>query len=155
MLRHAPAWSLQAHAEQFHQCGLDTSQSPFYEHIIKHQQMQLHWWHWHNYHLAVRFLAQHSLQWYRLSGQNMSPRNSGKEKFNNNNNILYSTQREIKAVVRSHNEEHNNYKPWNTRTYTLLDKRPLSPSLCILIANPKLHGIMLSLSNQNVKKCSN
>ena len=26
--------------------------------------------------------------------------------FNNNNNILYSSQREIKAVVRSNNEEH-------------------------------------------------
>ena len=27
-------------------------------------------------------------------------------KNNNNNNILYSSRREIKAVVRSHNEEH-------------------------------------------------
>ena len=26
--------------------------------------------------------------------------------IDNNNNILYSSQREIKAVVRSHNEEH-------------------------------------------------
>ena len=70
---------------------------------------------------------------------------------NNNNNILYSSLWEIKAVVRSHNEEHNNSKSLNTRTYTLLDIRPLSLNLHTLLANPKFPGIMLSLSNQNVK----
>ena len=41
----------------------------------------------------------------------------------------------------------------HTHTYTLLllDIRPLSLNLHTLIANPKLPGIMLSLSNQNVK----
>ena len=58
---------------------------------------------------------------------------------NNNNNILYLSQREIKAVVRSHNEEH------------ILDIRPLSLNLHILISNSKFPGIMFSLSNQNVK----
>ena len=38
-----------------------------------------------------------------------------------------------------------------TRTYTLLDIRPLYLNLHTLIANPKLPGIMLSLSNRNVK----
>ena len=47
--------------------------------------------------------------------------------FYNNNNILYSSQREIKAVVRSHNEEHNNSKSWNTRIYALL-RLPFSQS---------------------------
>ena len=69
----------------------------------------------------------------------------------NNNSILYSSLREIKAVVRSHNEEHNNSKSLNTCTYTLLDICPLSLNLHTLIANPKFPGIMLSLSNQNVK----
>ena len=36
---------------------------------------------------------------------------------NNNNNTLYSSQWEIKAVVRSHNKEHISI---HTRTYTLL-----------------------------------
>ena len=73
--------------------------------------------------------------------------------FCNNNNILYSSQREIKAVVRSHNEKTylSNSKSLNTRTYTLLDIRPLFLSLHTLKANPKFPGIMLSLSNQNVK----
>ena len=31
---------------------------------------------------------------------------SGRKSKNKNNNILYSSQREIKAVVRSHNEEY-------------------------------------------------
>ena len=49
----------------------------------------------------------------------------------NNNNILYSSQREIKAVVRSHNQEHisiilSHETHAHTRTYTLLDIRPLS-----------------------------
>ena len=35
----------------------------------------------------------------------------------NKNNTLYSSQREIKAIVRSHNEEHISI---HTRTYTLL-----------------------------------
>ena len=74
---------------------------------------------------------------------------------NNNNNILYSSQREIKAVVWSHNEEHISIiiKSWNTRTrtYTLLDIRPICLNLHTLIANPKFPGILLSLTNQNVK----
>ena len=73
---------------------------------------------------------------------------------NNNNSILYSSQREIKAVIRSHNEEHISIiLSHETRTYTflLLDIRPLSLNLHTLTANPKLPGIMLSLSNQNVK----
>ena len=82
----------------------------------------------------------------------------------NNNNILYSSQWEIKAVIQSHDEEHfsvilshethaqtRNSKSWNTRTYTRLDIRPLSLNLHTLIANPKLPGLMLSLSNQKVK----
>ena len=71
----------------------------------------------------------------------------------NNNNILYSSLREIKAVVRSHNEELylNSSNSLNTRTYTLLVIRPLSLNLHTLTANPKFPGIMLSLSNQNVK----
>ena len=73
--------------------------------------------------------------------------------YNNNNNILYSSQREIKDVVRSHNEEHISIilSSLNTRTYTLLDIRPLFLSLHTLIANPNFPGIMLSVSNQNVK----
>ena len=55
-----------------------------------------------------------------------------------NNNILYSAQREIKAVVRSytltHNEEWNctylnNSKSCNVYTYTFLDIRPRSLNL--------------------------
>ena len=63
----------------------------------------------------------------------------------NNNNVLYESQWEIKAIIRSHNEEHNNSTSRTTRTYTLLDIRPLSLALHTLIANPKLPGIMLSL----------
>ena len=59
--------------------------------------------------------------------------------------------REIKAVVQSHREEHNNSKSLNTCTYTLLDIRPLSLNLHTLIANLKFPGIMVSPSNQNVK----
>ena len=47
--------------------------------------------------------------------------------------------REIKAVVQSHNEEHNNSKSLNTCTYTLLDIRPLSLNLHTLIANPDIY----------------
>ena len=62
----------------------------------------------------------------------------------NNNNILYSSQREIKAVVRSHNEEHVSIiLSHETRTYTLLDICPFSLNLHTLIANPKLPGVML------------
>ena len=64
-----------------------------------------------------------------------------------NNNILYSSQWEIKTVVQSHNKDQTNSKSWNTSTYI----RPFSLNLRTLIANPKLPGIMLSLSNQNVK----
>ena len=72
--------------------------------------------------------------------------------FSCNNDILYSSQREFKAVVRSHNEEHISIiLSQETRTYTLLDIRPLSLNLHTLIANPKLPEIMLSLSNQNEK----
>ena len=28
-----------------------------------HQHLQLHWWHWHNYHPSFQSLPQHSLQW--------------------------------------------------------------------------------------------
>ena len=56
--------------------------------------------------------------------------------------------REIKAVVQSHREEHNNSKSLNTCTYTLLDIRPLSLNLHTLIENAKLPEIMLSLSKQ-------
>ena len=45
-----------------------------------------------------------------------------------NNNILYSSQREIKAVVRSHNEEHSNSKSWNTHIHTLRHTLPFSQS---------------------------
>ena len=45
----------------------------------------------------------------------------------------------------------NNFESWNTRTYTLLDIRPLFLNLHTLIANPKLPGIMLPLSTQNFK----
>ena len=70
----------------------------------------------------------------------------------NNNDILYSSQREIKAVVRSHNEERISViLSRETRMYTLLDICPLSLNLNTLTANPKLAGIMLSLSNRNVK----
>ena len=49
---------------------------------------------------------------------------------NNSNNILYSSQREIKAVVRWHNEEHISIILCHeTRTYTLLDIRSLSLNL--------------------------
>ena len=41
-----------------------------------------------------------------LSGPFISLFTLRAEITNNNNNILYSSQREIKAVVRSHNEEH-------------------------------------------------
>ena len=72
---------------------------------------------------------------------------------NDNNNILYSSQREIKAVVRWHNEERISViLSHETHAYTLLllDIRPLSLNLHTLIANPKLPGILLSLSDQNV-----
>ena len=55
------------------------------------------------------------------------------------------SRREIKAVVRSHQRTYlNNYKSWNTRTYTLLDIRPLSLKLHTLIANhdTKLHRVV-------------
>ena len=62
-----------------------------------HQHLQLHWWHWHNYHPSFQSLAQHPIQWYRLwrkmAGQNcswqeMSRLNSGKEKkFHEHNPI--------------------------------------------------------------------
>ena len=83
---------------------------------------------------------------------------------NNSNNILYSSQREIKAFVRSHNEEHISIPKlsWKTdsvthiRQYTPVTETHDAPSvslnlICIhwLIANPKLPGLMLSLSNQN------
>ena len=72
----------------------------------------------------------------------------------NNNNIFYSSQRETKAVVRSHNEEHISiivsHEP-HAYTLLLIDIRPLALNLHTLIANPKLPGIMLSLSNQKVK----
>ena len=72
--------------------------------------------------------------------------------FHVSNNILYSSQREIKAVIRSHNAEHISITlSHEIHTYTLLNIRPLSLNLHTLIANPKLPGIMLSLSNQNVK----
>ena len=48
---------------------------------------------------------------------------------NNNKNILYSSQREIKAVVRSQNEEHNylnNAKSLNTHIHTLRQTPPFS-----------------------------
>ena len=71
---------------------------------------------------------------------------------NNINNILYSSQQEIKAVIQSHNEEHISIiLSRETHTYTLLDICPLSLSLHALISNPKLPAIMLSLSNQTVK----
>ena len=60
---------------------------------------------------------------------------------NSNNNILYSSQREIKAVVRSHTlpttknwialNYLNNLKLWNTHTYPLLD--PWTSCLSIYI----------------------
>ena len=65
------------------------------------------------YHMCLR-------QWFR----------NGSDGHSNNNNMLCSSQREIKAVVRAytltHNEELNctflnNWKSWNTHTYTLLD----------------------------------
>ena len=31
-----------------------------------HQHLQLHWWHWQNYHPSFQSLAQPSLQWYRM-----------------------------------------------------------------------------------------
>ena len=73
-----------------------------------------------------------------------------------NNNILYSSQRKIKTVIRSHNEEHisvilSHETHAHIYIYTLLDIRRLSLNLHTLIANPKLPGIMLSQSNQNVK----
>ena len=59
-----------------------------------------------------------------------------------NNNILYSSQRKIKAVIRSHNEGHISViLSHETCTYTLLDIRPLSLNLHTLIANPELPGI--------------
>ena len=57
---------------------------------------------------------------------------------NNNNNILYSSQWEIKAVVRSYTlmyNKHlyctylNNSKSWNGHMYSLLDIHPLSLNL--------------------------
>ena len=57
----------------------------------------------------------------------------------NNNNIFYSSQWEIKAVIQLHNKSLNNSKSLNTRTYTLLDIRPLSLNLRTLIANPKFN----------------
>ena len=59
---------------------------------------------------------------------------------NNNNNILYLSLREIKAVVRSHNEKHISvilsHEP-HAHTH-FLDTRPLSLNLHTLIANPKI-----------------
>ena len=59
---------------------------------------------------------------------------------NNSNNILYSSQREIKAVVRSHNEEHvsiiqSHETHAHTRSWTYA---PVSLNLRTLIANPKI-----------------
>ena len=72
-----------------------------------------------------------------------------------NNKLFYSSLREIKAVVRSHNEEHNNSKSWTTRTYTLLDIRPLSLNLHTLLlsySKPKIiWNNAFSVSDQNVK----
>ena len=63
--------------------------------------------------------------------------------YSNNNNILDSSLWEVKAVIRAHNEEHNNSKSLNTRTYTLLDLHPCSLNLHTLIANPKFSGIIV------------
>ena len=83
---------------------------------------------------------------------------------NNNisNNILYSSQREIKAFVRSHNDwrtylnSETVMKDTDAHQYTPVTETHDAPSvslnlICIhwLIANPKLPGLMLSLSNQN------
>ena len=74
---------------------------------------------------------------------------------NNNNNILYSSQLEIKAVIRSHNEEHISIiLSHETHAHTHFLTYALSLNLHTLIANPELPGIMLSLSNQNVKTLS-
>ena len=71
---------------------------------------------------------------------------------NNNNNILYSSQLEIKAVIRSHNEEHISIiLSHETHAHTHFLTYALSLNLHTLIANPKLPEIMLFLSNQNVK----
>ena len=58
----------------------------------------------------------------------------------NNNSTLHSSQREIKAVVRSHNEERISIilKSRNTHTYTLLDIRPLSLSAYTNNSKPKI-----------------
>ena len=57
----------------------------------------------------------------------------------NNNNLFYSSQWEIKAVIQLHNKSLNNSKSLNTRTYTLLDIRSLSLNLHTLTANQKLN----------------
>ena len=45
---------------------------------------------------------------------------------NNNNNILYSSQQEIKAVIRSHNREHSNSVMKHTHIHTLRQMPPIS-----------------------------
>ena len=70
-----------------------------------------------------------------------------------NNNILYSSQWEIKAVVRSNNEHItyvNNSKSWTTRTYTLLDIRLLSLNLHTLILSNSKFSIIKYISDNNI-----
>ena len=49
---------------------------PFLDLNGSHQHLQLHWWHWHNYHPVFQSLAQNLLQWYclwwKMVGQNCS-----------------------------------------------------------------------------------
>ena len=65
----------------------------------------------------------------------------------NNNNILYSSLREIKAVVRSHNEEHISI----ILNHETLSHTPPFFQSAYTNSKPKISWNMLLLSNQNVK----
>ena len=78
-----------------------------------HQHLQLHWWHWHNYHPSFQSLAQHSLQWYRIwrkmAGQNcswqeMSRRNSGKEEKFHEHNPIHVLQTVLLSLLLAHGQ---------------------------------------------------
>ena len=75
---------------------------------------------------------------------------------NNNNNIFYSSLRETKAVVRSHNEERNyldHSKSLSTRTYTLLNIRPLSLNLQTQKFLECVHASTVTTSYYTLAQC--
>ena len=118
-----------------------------------------------------------NVAWLRRGGVTGNTCVCGKDKmYSNNTDILYSSQQEIKAVVRTYTLTHkeelnctyvNNSKPWNTHAHALLDIHahalldihPLSPNLHTLkewsdtnaYQNPKLPEIIPSVTNPNIK----